>query len=231
VLAVGDAQFQKKSVSKLKEISKAGQTVLFVSHNLSAIGALCNSGLYLQDGRLVRTGPIHEILAKYSQDGAAGRKYERAIPVMSDAAVASASAIYDAGTTIDLPRIFLKLGVVARRDMRISIGIQLKDALGMAIAYASLGGLRLWEVIPLKKGVNQLEIEIPAETLAAGSYTISIHLADPNVVYYDRAEDCLSIDVEPIAMLGTGSPLRQAWGFGSILLHPKIVYNKQLTTA
>lgn len=68
VLAVGDAAFQKKCLGRMSEVARAGRTVLFVSHNMSAVTALCTRGLYLENGRLKATGPIQEIAATYLRD-------------------------------------------------------------------------------------------------------------------------------------------------------------------
>src|SRR5436309_15566242 len=53
VLAVGDAEFQQKCLGKMEQVSRGGRTVLFVSHNMAAIEALCSSGLVLAEGKLV----------------------------------------------------------------------------------------------------------------------------------------------------------------------------------
>ncbi|MGZ4972911.1 MAG: ABC transporter ATP-binding protein [Limisphaerales bacterium] len=65
VLAVGDAQFQSKCLGKMGEVAREGRTVLFVSHNMAAVSALCRKGLLLQGGRLTKTGPIEEIVSAY----------------------------------------------------------------------------------------------------------------------------------------------------------------------
>jgi lipopolysaccharide transport system ATP-binding protein len=66
VLAVGDAQFQKKCLGKMEDVSaKEGRTVLFVSHNMQAIIALCNSAILLQEGKIVRNGPSQEVSSCY----------------------------------------------------------------------------------------------------------------------------------------------------------------------
>jgi len=65
VLAVGDAAFQKKCLGKMKDVSEAGRTVLFVSHNMEAIQKLCTKGILLQKGRLLEQGPIDSIVMKY----------------------------------------------------------------------------------------------------------------------------------------------------------------------
>ena len=65
VLAVGDIEFQQKCLGKMNEVSKSGRTVLFVSHNMQAVGKLCTKGLYLQNGKMVSFGGIDEVLEDY----------------------------------------------------------------------------------------------------------------------------------------------------------------------
>jgi lipopolysaccharide transport system ATP-binding protein len=69
VLAVGDAAFQKKCLGKMDAVAKGGRTVLFVSHNMSAAAQLCNRGILLNAGRLVRTGPIDDVVREYVESG------------------------------------------------------------------------------------------------------------------------------------------------------------------
>jgi len=69
VLAVGDAEFQKKCLGKMGDVSKGeGRTVLFVSHNLTAIASLCKKGLYLKNGELAFNGNVSDVLKAYSDD-------------------------------------------------------------------------------------------------------------------------------------------------------------------
>jgi len=65
VLAVGDAAFQRKSLAKMSEVARAGRTVLFVSHNLAIIQALCKRGVLLERGKVQADGPVNEILDHY----------------------------------------------------------------------------------------------------------------------------------------------------------------------
>ncbi len=67
VLAVGDAEFQKKCLGKMGDMSKAeGRTVLFVSHNMGAVQNLCKKGILLEKGRVSHTGDIEEVIDVYS---------------------------------------------------------------------------------------------------------------------------------------------------------------------
>ena len=72
VLAVGDAEFQKRCIGKMDEVSRAGRTVLFVSHNLEAVQRLCTRGLLLRRGRLECDGPIREAVSRYRSLSDAG---------------------------------------------------------------------------------------------------------------------------------------------------------------
>ena len=66
VLAVGDAEFQKKAIGKMQDVSRGeGRTVLFVSHNMASVRQLCNSGLLLENGQIAFRGNILETIAKY----------------------------------------------------------------------------------------------------------------------------------------------------------------------
>ena len=66
VLAVGDAEFQKKAIGKMQDVSKGeGRTVLFVSHNMTSIKALCKRGVILKNGMLVDDGPVDTVVTHY----------------------------------------------------------------------------------------------------------------------------------------------------------------------
>ena len=65
VLAVGDAEFQRKCLGKMHDVAKAGQTVIFVSHNLAAVSALCTSGVLLRDGEVALRDSTENVVAAY----------------------------------------------------------------------------------------------------------------------------------------------------------------------
>jgi lipopolysaccharide transport system ATP-binding protein len=70
VLAVGDAEFQKKCLGKMKDVSdKDGRTVLFVSHNMTAMNSLCNSAIYMRNGKIQKIGEVGEVISTYLSSG------------------------------------------------------------------------------------------------------------------------------------------------------------------
>ncbi len=68
VLAVGDLKFQKKCLGKMREVGRSGRTVLFVSHNMATLEALCEQCILLDQGRLKAQGETKSILARYYDD-------------------------------------------------------------------------------------------------------------------------------------------------------------------
>jgi len=69
VLAVGDAEFQRKCIGKMDEVSKSGRTVLFVSHNLSQVQSLCRMGILLDKGKILHNGEMNTVIAHYLTNG------------------------------------------------------------------------------------------------------------------------------------------------------------------
>src|SRR5262249_17622132 len=77
VLAVGDIHFQKKCLGRMSEIQREGRTILFVSHNLSAVSRLCRNCILLEDGRLVAQGPTSNVISNYVKRGTEGGSVDR----------------------------------------------------------------------------------------------------------------------------------------------------------
>lgn len=65
VLAVGDAEFQKKCLWKMKDVAKEGRTVIFVSHDLGAVRSLCTNGILLRNGEIIKLGSMKSVINKY----------------------------------------------------------------------------------------------------------------------------------------------------------------------
>ena len=77
VLAVGDAEFQKKAIGKMQDVSKGeGRTVLFVSHNMTSIKALCKRGVILKNGMLVDDGPVDTVVTHYLRGDSKADNYK-----------------------------------------------------------------------------------------------------------------------------------------------------------
>ena len=78
-MAVGDAEFQRKRLGKMKQVSEGGRTILFVSHNMAAIQNLCSTAIYLKQGQLVQQGPTDQVIARYLSDAASTARVDLAV--------------------------------------------------------------------------------------------------------------------------------------------------------
>src|SRR4051812_28579331 len=88
VLAVGDAGFQKKCMGKMQGLASTGRTVIFVSHNLTAMEQMCTRCVYIAEGRMKSVGPTREVLAEYRQAfGSTGENRFAASQVKGDGRV------------------------------------------------------------------------------------------------------------------------------------------------
>jgi homopolymeric O-antigen transport system ATP-binding protein len=76
VLAVGDAQFQKRCLGKMKNVASQGRTVLFVSHNLNAVQSLCQRAIWLDEGKIIKEGAATEVINEYLASGKARQSEE-----------------------------------------------------------------------------------------------------------------------------------------------------------
>jgi len=72
VLAVGDADFQRRCLGRMEDLSGSGRTVIFVSHNMQAVAQLCDRAIWLDLGRIVDEGPSSDMVAHYLQSGVGG---------------------------------------------------------------------------------------------------------------------------------------------------------------
>ena len=157
VLAVGDAEFQKKCLGKMQEVSRGGRTVLFVSHNMAAIQALCSRAVVLQDGRTVADGDAASSIAAYLAHGAQSlsRRLRKPVPL---------------GPTLDLVAFEVTPNPLTSGDAaRFSIAIRASET-------ARVGELALLLFSPHETRVGIVDLRssgLPA-TVAAGA-TLALH--------------------------------------------------------
>ena len=114
VLAVGDAEFQKKSLGKMHEVSRGGRTVLFVSHNMAAVQALCSRTVWLDRGTVAAVGPTADVVARYLQRTATvDRNLSAPVPVGSRLEVRAFTLTPNPVTSGDALRFSLTLAATA----------------------------------------------------------------------------------------------------------------------
>jgi len=221
VLAVGDQEFQKKCIARMKSLAGGSATIVFVSHSMSAIQALCNRCLLLEQGRSVEIGPTIDIISKYAAQVTSQQSFERDVVVGDKPSVqrADISTLPPRdGDEKENWRIRVTLNVVSPKKMNVAIGLKIKDALGSPVGFASCGHLGPDEMIALAPENSRITLEMPIQSLAVGDYTVSIRMSIPSVVVLEELEDCLAVTIERGAREGAIRALPQSWGYGCIEL-------------
>jgi ABC-type polysaccharide/polyol phosphate transport system, ATPase component len=181
VLAVGDAQFQKKCLGKMKNVATEGRTVLFVSHNMAAVSSLCGTAVWLKDGKLNSMGPTRQIMDKYLTSSSEAEK-----PVLETSEI---PRIGDFGRRIKIEKLewLTELPIQNGERLRTRIHFQaLQDVedVSVGLGFSTLEGVRLLSYDTdfqdgyrpsLKKGTRwTAEMSISSLPLAPGIYSIDI---------------------------------------------------------
>jgi lipopolysaccharide transport system ATP-binding protein len=181
VLAVGDAEFQKKCLGKMGEVSKGeGRTVLFVSHNMAAVRSLCGKGIVLKYGSLNFTGNAIEAVSSYQKtsdfNGIVNSTWdEESAPGDFRAKILSASAKPTNGDVINfgsgITLTFLVKSMIDRSLLDLSFDIKNQEEVLLFHH-----GNYISDSKNLAKGVYKMEIKIPPFLLNEGNYHINTWL-------------------------------------------------------
>lgn len=213
VLAVGDAQFQQKCLGKLQDVARGqGRTVLFVSHNLSIIQSICQSGILLKAGQIAFNGPAHQAVAKYLETNSTNiwRAKGR---------VRQPCGIYRIAAEFSVPgRIEIETDIVTTQPQKLALEIFLHDAFGQPIGMGGLGNITSGQLLDLAQGRFTVRCALPIGNLANGTYILSCKLVVPFISVLDEVRDALRFDVELPPPEGSSHRLVQNWGAGSCML-------------
>ncbi len=223
VLAVGDAEFQKKAIGKMQDVSKGeGRTVLFVSHNMESMRSLCNKGLLLENGINIFSGTIEETILQYKKDNLKTKKWigkdgdPNVLQVLETEVkgLPANKEIFNS-TTINVS---MRVKIIQPLNSLV-IGFNLFSIFGHPIARADYNDSS--RIMTLKPGEYKVDFNIPSNTLATGGYRIYFDLAIPFVKNYATDKSSLSFDVFPDNSFGNifnstnaiqhNSLIRQDW--------------------
>lgn len=208
VLAVGDSEFQKKCLGKMQDISqKGGRTVIFVSHNMSAISSLCQKAILLDKGNLIEKGTSDFIIERYlnlgnNSSGEISWKNglgDELIKLFSARILNSENEI---SINIDVQKhFFLELEyelLVDTSDVR--IGFRVITSTGIVV-FTSLDNDDDQKRLK-KKGIYSARIELPANFFNTGTYYITIAADIPHKKLCFFEENCLSFNIEHTGGVG-----------------------------
>lgn len=199
VLAVGDAAFQKKCLGKMGDISRRGRTVIFVSHNMTALRSLCTRAVWLNEGRTVEDGPAGEVVNHYLQKNVASNLESR----WEDPAAAPG----DDRARLHLVRVNVKSTETDQITVSTPIEIEFQywnfvpeAVLNISIFLYTLEEVCVFnnasEAAPRPAGLIQQTVQIPGDFLNTGAYYLNFMLVqesramflERNVVAFEVGE-------------------------------------------
>jgi lipopolysaccharide transport system ATP-binding protein len=237
VLAVGDAEFQKKAIGKMQDVSRSeGRTVLFVSHNMAAVSNLCEKSLILQNGSILDIGGTKNIIEQYITLGnkklgevlkdnikyrqKCTKAHFNAIRLISKGKVSDSFGIGE--------EIQIELEYIVNIDGSIIYpSIHLLDNFGICIfATANFNSANSAKDIffnkPLQTGLYKTSCSIPANFLNDKSYKVSAYLVPEVAAEMAMAEEVLTFDI-----LDTGEMRKEFSGGWIGQIRPKMKWKTE----
>lgn len=227
VLAVGDAEFQKKAIGKMQDVAQGeGRTVLFVSHNMPAVQALCTHGVILNNGMVAFNGSVHEAIKRYLDDSNGdSNTFETHVRIFNKTMKinnvlinnkANSRLIFDYGeNTIDLA-----IEGVSEIPFKISVEAMLYDENESLIGMYSPTHVN-GTTHDLKKGKFTIEerISFPAN-LCNGEYYLNVRLSQMNIEHVAEISKLVKISINKNISLETGVAFDKSY-FGNFILNGK----------
>lgn len=200
VLAVGDAEFQKKCLGKMNEVSKnQGRTVLFVSHNLGAVKQLCNKGIFLRNGRLELLSGAEAVINAYMNSNQFLSKYQFEENDKKAVQITTISIQSRQGEE--------KNSFLFQEEICFEVSIKIQNLRqGTAIGFFVTNSLNdriftdeitLQEISNYTSSPNsKIQISIPARFLIKGLYIANFGLYVPNTEIFDLITGTINFSVE-----------------------------------
>ncbi len=206
VLAVGDAQFQRKCLGKMRSVSEEGRTVLFVSHNLTAVRTLCSRALLLRNGAVVTDDVAARVVSAYVADvseavwrwepaeGARAGQNDAAAIMHIGAHRPDGGAVDELTTsspfTIDIEF------QTKHDDAYVGLTVVLYDAEHNCVFSSLSNRESAWYGRPMRRGVFRARCSIPGDLLNAGWFSVDVNLFGKDFTDQFLVRDALRLEVQ-----------------------------------
>ncbi|WP_422035481.1 ABC transporter ATP-binding protein [Reyranella sp.] len=219
VLAVGDAEFQKRCMDRMSAVASAGRTVLFVSHNLAAVAALTRRGIVMKGGQVIFDGAIDSAIARYSASLSKG-KVERDWGRGHHSAILSAELLdaqglptefYEPGTPFNL-----RIEVETTDMPGLALELQLRDANNLPVGFYSS---TIFSQTPLpNRGRHVCTLSLQPLFLASGEYSFDISTNSLTIVVDHAVANAIPFSVSASSPGGIAYDFKQSLGQGIIAM-------------
>jgi lipopolysaccharide transport system ATP-binding protein len=201
VLAVGDAEFQKKCLGKMKDVSGQGRTVLFVSHNMVAMNSLCKSAIFLERGKIKLIGKTSDIIAEYLNINTGDKKQQIEFPAdeKKRVQILNAGLYFSNGEPIKeevslIEEVILKIKYCIRiQSNKIHLVNSISNSEGDVLLFMDRTDYAN-NYFCSEPGIYETEIKIPSPLFKAGKYFITIYISDLEDFNVDAYTNALSFE-------------------------------------
>jgi lipopolysaccharide transport system ATP-binding protein len=201
VLAVGDAEFQRKCLGSMRKVADSGRTILLVSHNVNAVHNLCSRAVWLDNGTLRMDGGTHEVirayLEKYSVQTSEQQWEPGHAPGCDEVRLLSVKAVSESpeDAFVTDAAIRLEIEVLNEGITDDDLGIDLRvsthnDAVVFVSSMERSVGRRVWE-----PGINKITVTIPANLLNEGGYRFTLTFRRAEKILF-QAADVVTLEVQ-----------------------------------
>lgn len=183
VLAVGDAQFQKKCLGKMDEVAKKqGRTVLFVSHNMGAVESICKNGILLTGGKIVAQGNVSKVVDEYSKSYKINNSFTK--PTADSIIWLKSLKIIDeymSDKVKFLSPFSIEIIIESKKELNAIVGLDFTNSIGnivTTIHSVEIGSGDEDEnsICKIKQGKNKFVVKISNNVFRPGKYQVGISI-------------------------------------------------------
>jgi homopolymeric O-antigen transport system ATP-binding protein len=213
VLAVGDAAFQKKCLSKMGEVAGKGRTVLFVSHNMLAIQSLCTKTILLANGRIAINGPTEQAVTKYlasmeqlqnqpmaqREDRVGGERFRFASVQFLNPQTMAPCEVLVSGQAV-----MIRIGFLCESDDIEDVGIDLSFRTLSGVHLFGCSSRAVGRTFSVHSGEGYTECAFSKWPLKAGCYSYNLYAEKGGTVTLDWIVDAATLTVENGNYYGSG---------------------------
>lgn len=233
VLAVGDAEFQKKCLGKMGDVAKSGRTVLFVSHNMVAVQNLCQRVIWLESGSIREDGSVREVVGHYVSSGASEmteRSWDNPTTALGNDAirfkrmsVRPIDATPQSLITVMTPLIIEFEYWNLKPDAHLNLSLFLENEQGEIVFNTFSIHDKKWHGRGFPTGLFHSSCVIPGYLLNDGFYNVEIYAVQDEHTILFQQKGILSFEV-------VDSPERRSKWYGEIVgvIHPRLEWNTEL---
>lgn len=225
VLAVGDAEFQKKCMGKMEDVTKSGRTILFVSHNLPSLKALCQKGILLNNGALIKHDSMEDVINAYAFAKTGTRKIIDGVRHSDNHGTVNNVWVNEEELNNVLVKnraIKIRVDITFHKRTTFELHAHIKREDVLVCSYARF---IKDDTATFEQARYNLEYDIQLPDMKSGKYSLDIFFTEPFVSLFARSENDIRLEIINDSHHSFLNTSQYNW-WGSILLEGEMKYKQ-----